>query len=107
MDPAIIGVPVVVAARGAFAVESRRRRPCFFASSAGGTKVRQHATLPTAVVFAIVAKLANLAVETATSVNKRLGAVPKQVIRTMTVETAALVVPKDLSSFFGVGQGRP
>ena len=68
------------------------------------TTVRQHATLPTAVGFTIVAQLTELGVDTATSVDKGFGVVPKRVIRTMTVETTTLVAPKDLT-FRGVHNG--
>ena len=67
---------VVVAARGAFAVVQRRRRACVFAANTVRSTIRLHATLPTAVGFTIVAKLAKLGVHTATSVDKRFGVVP-------------------------------
>ena len=67
---------VVVAARGGFAVVRKRRRACIFAANVGGSTIRLHATLPTAVGFTIVAKLAKLGVHTATSVDKRFGVVP-------------------------------
>ena len=58
--------------------------------------MRLHATLRTVVGFTIAAKFANLGVHTATStVDKRFG----------TVETAALVVPEDLTSFVGLVRG--
>ena len=81
MSPANIEVPVAVTAvvvastRGGFAAVRRRQRACVFAANAAGTTVRQHATLPTAVGFANIAKLAKLGVGIATCVNKRLSAV--------------------------------
>ena len=78
-----------------------------FAANAVRTTIRQHATLSTALSFAIVAQLANLGVDAASSINQGFGAVPKRVIRTKTVETTTLSVAKYLASIFGVGQGRP
>ena len=77
-----VGVPtvvaaVVVAARGGFAVVRRRRRGCGFAANTVGSTIRLHATLSTAVGCTIVAQLAKMGVDTATSVDKRFGAVPK------------------------------
>ena len=73
----VVATVVVVATRGVFAVVRRRRRACVFAANMGRTMVRLHATLTTAVGFAIVAKLAKLGDDTATinSVDERLGAV--------------------------------
>ena len=98
-----VGVPVVVATRGVFPTVLRRRRARVLAANAIRTTVRQHATFPTAVGFTIAAQLAYLGVDTATSADKGFGTVPKRVIRTVTVATATLVVPKDLTSFFRVG----
>ena len=57
-----VGVPtvttvVVVATRGVLPAVCRRRCACVFAANAVRTTVRQHAALPTAVGFAILAQL--------------------------------------------------
>ena len=56
--PTIVTTVAVTATRGVLPTVCRSRRACVFAANAVGTTARQHASLPTAVGFAIVDQLA-------------------------------------------------